>query len=74
MNRALNCSSRRRTGCKEQKRLKYAPPGSGARDGPVGGAGANDRGNAAPEAATARKLMLQPPLEPLLPASDVRAR
>lgn len=38
------------------------------------GEGANDRGGAAPEAATARKLMPAPSLEPLLPASDAPAR
>lgn len=73
MNQALNCArvataADEQVG-REQKRLKYVPPGSG-----VVGEGANDRGGAAPEAATARKLMPAPSVEPLLPASDAPAR
>lgn len=76
MNQALNCvcvatAADEQVG-REQKRLKYVPPGSGVGGG--GGQGANDRGGAAPEAATARKLMPAPSEEPLLPASDAPTR
>lgn len=81
VNRCLNCACCRgsrvpRTGCGEQKRPDV-PPGSGEgcggrrqRGKALRGGGANDRGGAAPAAATARKLMPAPSTEPLLPASD----
>lgn len=73
--RSARAAAASRTGCGGAKKVKVCSPevekgNRGAKEG----RGANDRGGAAPAAATARKLMPAPSAEPLLPASDAAYR